>query len=172
MSKILKNNTASPVLIPDVGQTVPASGQLVISPTLYSLYAASSNTVTFIGNATLTVNDGSSDLGISSGVDLIKGLFPRLEYHTQDITNTTMGLAGIESTVVVAATTKKITIRARQATHTLKIANVVGGTATSYITIRQGNAYHLYPFRPDSPGPTFYIASTKDATVLEIEEWS
>ena len=44
MSKILKNNTASPVNITDVGQIVPASGQLTIQPTDYLLYADSDNT--------------------------------------------------------------------------------------------------------------------------------
>jgi hypothetical protein len=72
MSKILKNNTGSPVNIADVGQTVPASGQLVVVPTDYLLYAASNNVITLIGNSTLTVNDGSFDLSISDGIDLIK----------------------------------------------------------------------------------------------------
>lgn len=76
MSKILKNNTASNQVIIDVGQTVPASGQLTIQPTDYLLYAASNNVITLIGNGTLTVNDGSDDLSINDGTKLIQGIFP------------------------------------------------------------------------------------------------
>lgn len=76
MSKILKNTTGSIVFIADVGQSVPASGQLTIDTSDYDKYAGSSDTVVYIGNGTLVVNDGSFDLNISDGVDLIKGLFP------------------------------------------------------------------------------------------------
>jgi hypothetical protein len=77
VSKILKNNTGSPQLITDVGQTVAASGQLTINPQDYLLYAQSGDLVSLIGDATLTVNDGSADLNISDGIDLIKGIFPK-----------------------------------------------------------------------------------------------
>lgn len=77
MSKILRNDSASPVVIVDVGSvTINAGDSYTINPNEYPLFAASSNTVTFIGNGDLTVNDGSFDLTISDGVDLIKGLFP------------------------------------------------------------------------------------------------
>lgn len=75
MSKILKNNTASIVAIGDVGQSVPASGQLTIAAVDDSLYRNSSDVVTLVGDQTLTVNDGTNDLDISDGIDLIKGLF-------------------------------------------------------------------------------------------------
>ena len=88
MSKILKNTTASPVTITDVGQTVPASGQLTIDPNDYWLYAASSDAITLIGNGTLIVNDGSSDLSIASGSKLIQGIFPN-PIRLQGATNLT-----------------------------------------------------------------------------------
>lgn len=75
MSKILKNTTASIVSIDDVGQSVPASGQLTILPIDDLLYRNSSDTVTLVGNETLIVSDGTDDLEISDGIDLIKGLF-------------------------------------------------------------------------------------------------
>lgn len=78
MSKILKNNTGSIVPIPDTGFEVPASGQLLIQPENDKLFAGSDDTVTLIGDGTLTVNDGTQDLSISDGVDLIKGIFPVL----------------------------------------------------------------------------------------------
>lgn len=82
--RILKNNTASPVTISDVGQTVPASGQLVIAPTDYGKYEGSSDVITFISDlavgpstSTLTVNDGTFDLSINEGTRLIQGGFSR-----------------------------------------------------------------------------------------------
>ena len=77
MSKILKNQTASIVTVDDIGIQVPASGQTTIQTTDYLLAAGSSDLVTLIGNGTLVVNDGSTDLSITDGVDLIKGLFPK-----------------------------------------------------------------------------------------------
>ena len=77
MSKILKNTTGSPVLIVDTGITIPASpATYTIDPNDYLLWASSSNIVTEIGSGVIIVNDGSVDLSISSGTDLIKGIFP------------------------------------------------------------------------------------------------
>lgn len=83
MSKILFNNTGVGVLIADTGITVPASGSYVIPQQDDLLWAASSNVITKISDlavsptvSTLKVNDGSVDLNISDGTDLIKGLFP------------------------------------------------------------------------------------------------
>jgi hypothetical protein len=76
MAKIIKNNTGSAVSIDDAGVTVPASGQYTIQTTDDLLFAGSSDVVTLVGDATLTVNDGTNDLTISDGIDLIKGLFP------------------------------------------------------------------------------------------------
>jgi len=83
MSKILINNTPTPVPINDVGQTVPASSQITIDPVDYALYAASNNVITLISDlavnpttSTLTVNDGSGNLSIADGSKLIQGIFP------------------------------------------------------------------------------------------------
>lgn len=77
MAKILKNTTANPILIADTGVSLPTSpGSYVIPPEDYLLWAASSNIITHIGSEDVLVNDGSSDLSISAGVDLIKGIFP------------------------------------------------------------------------------------------------
>lgn len=82
--RILKNNTGSAVPIGDVGQSVPASGQLVIAPQDYGKYEGSSDVITLISDlavnpttSTLTVNDGTFDLGISEGTRLIQGGFSR-----------------------------------------------------------------------------------------------
>jgi len=77
MSKILKNTTASPVMVADTGVLIAASSQYTIPPTDYWLWAASGNVVTLVGNSTLIVNDGSVDLTISDGVDYIKGIYQK-----------------------------------------------------------------------------------------------
>lgn len=87
MSKILKNTTGSPVTVTDTGITIAASSQYTIPPQDYLLWAASSNVITYIGSGTLIVNDGSFDLSISDGIDLIKGIFPT-ELTVTGISNT------------------------------------------------------------------------------------
>jgi len=78
MSKILKNpSTTDAVTINDVGaQMIAAEASYTIDPAEYSLYAASSDIVTKVGNGDLIVNDGSVDLDISAGINLLKGLYP------------------------------------------------------------------------------------------------
>jgi len=76
-SKIVKNNTASPLPITDTGVTIPASGQYLIQPQDYNLWAASSDIIVEIGDEDVTVNDGSTDLSITDGVDHIKGFLPK-----------------------------------------------------------------------------------------------
>lgn len=76
MSKILKNNSGSTVSVADTGVSILNAGQYTIPPQDYLLWAGSGNVITYIGAGTLVVNDGSADLSISAGVDLIKGIFP------------------------------------------------------------------------------------------------
>ena len=78
MSKILKNTTVSDVPIQDTGFTVPASGQIEIDVPQYSNFANSSNVITLIADGTLVVNDGTNDLSISNGIDLLKGYQQKL----------------------------------------------------------------------------------------------
>lgn len=77
MSKILKNNSGASIDISDTGITIDNATQYTIPPVDYLLWAGSSNAVTEIGAGKLVVNDGSDDLSISDGVDLIKGIFPK-----------------------------------------------------------------------------------------------
>jgi len=87
MSKIIKNTTGSAISVADTGITISASpGSYTIPPQDYLLWAASDNVITYIGTGSLVVNDGSSDLGISDGTDLIKGIFPSQIAVTQ-VTN-------------------------------------------------------------------------------------
>jgi hypothetical protein len=77
MSKILVNTVSGSVSIADMGVSVSGFEQYTISPVNYPDWARSSDVVVQIGNGTLVVNDGSTNLSISDGVDLIKGIFPK-----------------------------------------------------------------------------------------------
>jgi len=82
MSKILKNQTASPILIGDTGVSVPAfPTTYTIVPNDYPLWAASSDIVTSIGNGDIIVNDGSYDLSKAEGIGLIQGSFIRKQIN-------------------------------------------------------------------------------------------
>ena len=78
MSKILRNDTQAAITIADTGVTIQPGAQnaYTIPPTDYLLWADSSDIITEVGNGNIVVNDGSSDLSISDGIDLIKGIFP------------------------------------------------------------------------------------------------
>lgn len=99
MSKILKVVGGSPIVIADTGVTLPASPTtFTIDPMDYWLWAASSNIVTQIGSGAVVVNDGSADLSIADGVDLIKGIFPQIltgVVDTGNSTTTNLGIGGV-----------------------------------------------------------------------------
>lgn len=94
MSKIIKNQTASPIDISDTGVTIPASGQYTIPAQDYLLWAASDDIIIEIGTQSVVVNDGSTDLGISDGTDLIKGLFPSEVDVNLQVGGTALGRSG------------------------------------------------------------------------------
>jgi hypothetical protein len=72
VSKTLKNTTGSDVIINDVGQTVPAGGEIEIQPQDYLLYRASDDVETLLNAGTLEANDGVDDLAAARGIDFIK----------------------------------------------------------------------------------------------------
>lgn len=78
--KILKNTTGSPIELTQVGITVPAMGQVVIEPGQYYLYAneiglsPAGQLDTLIGNGTIVVNDGVSDLTVANGIALDRAI--------------------------------------------------------------------------------------------------
>lgn len=98
MSKILKNNTGSPITFSDTGVTIAASpAQYTIPPQDYLLWAASDDVITEIGAGNIIVNDGSNDLGVSDGTDLIKGVFNehQNEIDSNNSTTTPLGISGV-----------------------------------------------------------------------------
>ena len=78
--KILKNTTGSPIELVQVGITIPASGQVVIEPGQYYLFAneigQSPNSAldNHILNGTIVVNDGTLDLTVANGIDLDRAI--------------------------------------------------------------------------------------------------
>lgn len=138
MSKILKNQTASPISISDTGVSLPASPATYTIPSQdYLLWAASSNIITHIGSGNVVVNDGSTDLSISNGTDLIKGLFPQrigitagTDFtqigHTSDNLNTAprLGTPNLTSSGSLAALNAALT------TTSLDSVSTVGVTIT------------------------------------------
>lgn len=72
--KILKNTTASPIELTQVGVTVPALGQIIIEPGQYFLYANEiglsppGQLDTLISSGAIVVNDGVLDLKSSNGI--------------------------------------------------------------------------------------------------------
>lgn len=77
MSKIVINSTSGDVFISDVGIFVSGNGEYAIPPNDYLLWSSSSDIINLIGNGTILVNDGTSNLSSSDAVDLIKGFFPK-----------------------------------------------------------------------------------------------
>jgi hypothetical protein len=72
MAKTVRNTTASPVIITDLGLTISASSTYTVPPQEYSLWAASVNLETLIQNNTLVVNDGYGDLDPTTGLKHIR----------------------------------------------------------------------------------------------------
>lgn len=79
--KILKNTTLSPILVSDTGVTVPASpATYTIQAQDYPLWASSSDIITYVGNGSIIVNDGSFDLSKADGIALIQGNFKQTDF--------------------------------------------------------------------------------------------
>lgn len=95
MSKILKNTTGSTIFIDDTGTLLPILPEtFTIPPQDYWIWAASSDIIGPIGVGDVVVNDGSFDLTISDGTDLIKGIFPNPVTLRGDTDGTSIGNEG------------------------------------------------------------------------------
>jgi hypothetical protein len=148
MSKILKNTTVSAIFVSDVGVSIAGLGQYTIPEQDYLLWAASSNTVTYVGAAELVVNDGSFDLNISDGIDLIKGLFPSkvavfAAGSTQAFYNAVTSVPSATTTTVATFTTAAATTLQRVLFSGSNIAfyelKVDGAAIASYRTMFASN---------------------------------
>lgn len=170
MSKILKNQTASPVDITDTGVTVPASGQYVIPPQDYPLWAASSDAVTEVGNGTIVVNDGSADLSISDGIDLIKGIFRRFIISSPTIAHQTATLADVEYSYSLPSGTRQFTVKVLGDSK-VKYSFTASESGTLYDVLYPGAVYKEMYVNPSS-SLTLYFQTSKDNETLVITSWT
>lgn len=168
-AKILKNQTVSPITIIDVGNvTVPGSGQYVIPPEDYLIWAASSDIVTQVGSGDIVVSDSLKDLNKADGISLIQFGHPQFLSTSPKIYNKAITLAATEESQVLTNGTKRFTIRVRGYS-SLKLAFVSGESGTNYITIPRGCSMTSDWL---DVSDTLYFQTDKANQVVEILEWS
>lgn len=171
MSKIVRNDTASPITVNDVGVTIPASFSYTIPAQDYLLWAASNDAITFIGAGDLIVNDGTSDLTISDGIFLIKGIFPSpVGITNPTVFNLSMPVANTEYNYTFPAALKQFTLKPRGLS-SLKLAYVSGETASNFATVPAGAFYHENAILR-SATLTVYIQANKANETLELIYWT
>ena len=69
---IIKNSGGSPVLVEDLGISIPATGQVTMSDQFtYDELAGSDDLRSLVGDTTLVLNDGSSDRSAADGVNYL-----------------------------------------------------------------------------------------------------
>jgi hypothetical protein len=135
VSKILNNTTASPVFVSDTGVSIAANGSYTIPEQDYLLWAASSNIVSLVGAATVTVSDGSYVLSISDGINLIKGIYPSL-IKAVPYGNTNLQFAEVAS--VAASTPTDVISFTASANTRLVTASVSGNNVAMYTLLING----------------------------------
>jgi len=150
--------------------TIPASpGSYTIPPQDYLLWAASSNVITFIGTGDLVVNDGSFDLNISDGTDLIKGIFPQYYVFNPIVENVTLTLANTEYVHVLPAGSRRYMMFVR-GPGPVKYSFTVGTSGTSFVSLTKG-AWVGNGFI-GAGTVTLYMQSPQAGTVVEFESWT
>lgn len=170
MSKILINTTASPIAIIDVGVvTIPGFGSYTIPPQDYLLFGASSNTVTFVGDGDLVVNDGSVNLSISDGIDLIKGIYPQYFVFAPTVENIVLTDADAEYAHILPAATRRYMMIVR-GPGSIKYSFAVATSGSTYVKLIPG----AFVSNGDigAPSVTIYLQSPVAGTVVEIESWT
>jgi hypothetical protein len=89
---------------------------------------------------------------------------------TGTVQNVTLTAAGTEYSVAMPANTTSFTIKSRTAAD-FKMAVVSGSSATSYITVKSGEAYYEASF-PTQPVVTrLYFQSANAGQVIEVISW-
>jgi hypothetical protein len=150
--------------------TIPASpGQYTIPPQDYLLFAASSNTVTFVGAGDLVVNDGSVDLNISDGIDLIKGIYPQYYVFVPTVTTATLTLANTEYSVTLPTDTRRYIMFVR-GPGIVQYSFAVGTSGTNYVPLTPG-AFISNGFI-GAGSVTLYLQSPVAGTVVSFESWT
>lgn len=78
MSKILKNNTMSDILINDVGITLQASSSYTIQASESNIWADSEDVINELSSGDITLNDGLLDLSLSDAINHLRGYTSKL----------------------------------------------------------------------------------------------
>ena len=78
MSRILRNTTGTSISFPSTGVTIGVASSYAIPQADLMLWADSDLLVTHVGSGAIVINDGDFDLSPSTGLDLIKIVWPRL----------------------------------------------------------------------------------------------
>lgn len=164
--KVLRNVTASPISITDCGVTLDALSSYTIPPQDYLLWAASSVIVTYVGAASVIVNDGSFDLTISDGIDLLKGIFP--SDLIQQATNITVSMsnANIEYSYNLPSFARRVEFRVRDL-RPIQLAFASGESASNYRILPAGCEYGIDGIATGH-NLVFYFQSSYPALTLEI----
>lgn len=164
--KILRNTTANPITVADCGVTLDPLSNYTIPPQDYLLWAASSSIVTYVGDTTVTVSDGSFDLTISDGIDLIKGLFPSLLIQRAINDTVTMTSANVEYLYVVPTFARRVEIRIRDI-RPMQLGFIAGGSGSNYRVVPAGCEYGIDGIATGH-SLTFYFQSSYPSQTLEI----
>jgi hypothetical protein len=88
---------------------------------------------------------------------------------TPNIYNLSMPVANTEYSQALSAATKKIMIKTRDRTATIKVAFISGDTTIKYFTIQPGAVYFEENLNLD--GIVIYLQTNKTAQIAEILEW-
>lgn len=145
MSKILKNSTASPITITDVGGVViPASpGTYTIPPMDWWLWAASSDILTYLNDGptpSIIVNDGFNDLNPNDGAAYLQHYFRFPPVTTPTVKRlTTSATPNTETSYVFPANTRRFKILPTGA-HVIRFSYAAGETADGL------DYFERYPF--------------------------
>lgn len=100
--KIIHNNTNTNILIADTGVTILANANYAIPSQDYTLWAASSDIITQVGNGNLIVNDGTNTLSKAESISLLQSNFKQTDF-TSDLKSNGRLKVEILSTVVSAS---------------------------------------------------------------------
>lgn len=174
MSKILKNQTVSPIPIADVGGVIiPATpATYTIPPQDYLLWAASSDIITYLNDTSPTpsiiVNDGSFDLNPSDGMDLIKGLYPRYYVFTPLVQYISIPTANTEATYAFATDTRRIMLL-NESDGIVKLSYTSGQSGTVYVSIYK-NMFYSESFI-GAGTTTIYVQCPVAAKTLKAVSW-
>lgn len=164
--KILRNTTASPIIVTDCGVTLSALSDYTIPAQDYLLWAASSSIVLYVGNASVIVNDGSFDLTISDGIDLLKGIFPSVLIQQATNVIVTLSNANTEYSYAVPAFARRVEMRIRE-TRPIQLAFIVGESNTNYRVLPAGCEYGIDGIATGH-NLMFFVQSSYPALTLEI----